>query len=99
MATDCGEFVLPRKKYPDEKWKIPVDWTNALKESTPAGNPVVTAYDGLVVDDFYQDANVTMVSISGGGPGASMNTRFHVLLPTSSGEDLSYNIIVPMRTI
>lgn len=92
MSVDA---TWPQLKYPDEVRDYPIDWAKVLGDDTITGSVVVTGI-GVVVESVSQVGAVTLVRISGGNLN-EIEPRITCLAPISTGEQLGYNLGIPLH--
>jgi hypothetical protein len=91
-----SDYTVRQAKYPDEVWRVPIDWTAILEGSSIVGTPTAVPI-GVNVDAIIQLGNITVVTVSGGQNAFDTTPKIELLATTSLGEKLGFNLGITLR--
>jgi hypothetical protein len=82
-------------RYPDEKWRISFDWTPAIGTATVVSATVTCSSVGVVISEIATSGTATSFYATGGQP--STTVGLSLLATLSTGEQLGFNVLAPIR--
>lgn len=96
MSVDAS---VKRRKYPDERWTLAVNWAPALIEGETVTGVTAIATGVEIEGNLQLDGNISKVRVIGGSTTAyDLSARVEFLATLSSGDQIGFNLGVPTQT-